>query len=78
MELLSPLFASVEIVDWLGRMPWFGWIAIVAIVSGCFTGTIAGWQRHRERMEMIRLGMHPDQPAPGSEVGSFKTSHPEL
>lgn len=56
-------------------MPWFGTIALVAIVTGCITSCVAGWQKHRERMEMIRHGMHPDHPP---EDALVKTSHPEL
>ena len=48
-------FASI-----LHAIPWFGWIAIVAIICGSVSGIIISWQTHRERLEMIRQGMHPD------------------
>ncbi len=45
-------------------IPWFAWIPIVAIVGGIVRSTITGivksTYQHRERMEMIRMGMHPD------------------
>jgi hypothetical protein len=69
---------AAEVIHWLGGMPWFGWIAIVAIVSGCVTGTISSVLSHRQKMEMIRQGMHPDTPPPAPDSASYKTSHPEL
>jgi hypothetical protein len=50
-------------------IPWFAWVAIVAIVCGTISQTIAQCQRHFERMEMIRHGRDPD-------VG--KTPDPEV
>jgi hypothetical protein len=47
-----------------GGMPWFAWVAIVGIVSGCVTGLVSTVIRHRERMAMIQLGIHPDTPPP--------------
>lgn len=48
-------------------IPWFGWIPILAIVGGIASGTITKLveliHRHKERMTMIRAGMHPDLPA---------------
>jgi hypothetical protein len=44
-------------------VPWFAWIAIVAIVGivfGTTCGSIHSILTHRERMAMIRAGMHPD------------------
>ncbi len=49
----------------LSSMPWFAWVAIVAIVMGGLNGLLSSIHRHRERMAMIRQGMHPDaQKAP--------------
>ena len=44
----------------LATLPWFAWIAIVAIVSGSVCGTLKTLIIHRERMAMIRHGIHPD------------------
>ena len=44
----------------LATLPWFAWIAIVAILSGTVCGTLKTLIIHRERMAMIRHGMHPD------------------
>ncbi len=78
MSSLPLLFAQEEVIRWLDGMPWFGWIAIVAIVCGCFTGTINNFLSHRQRMAMIQQGMHPDTPAPTDTVATYKASHPEL
>jgi hypothetical protein len=47
-------------------MPWFAWIPISAIVLGVVSGTITTLvkqcHQHRERMAMIRMGIHPDAP----------------
>ncbi|WP_169973125.1 hypothetical protein [Tautonia rosea] len=55
----------------IGSIPWFAWIAIVAILSGSVAGIFNSWFRHRERMAMIHQGMHPDS-------GDGKSSVPEL
>jgi uncharacterized membrane protein (DUF106 family) len=47
----------------LTSLPWFAWIAIVAIVSGMIGGVVKTMIIHRERMAMIRQGMHPDSVA---------------
>lgn len=54
----APMFA--EIMSLLGSIPWFAWIAIVAILSGSISGMLKMWLSHRERIEMIRHGIHPD------------------
>ncbi|QDV36642.1 hypothetical protein [Tautonia plasticadhaerens] len=46
----------------LDNIPWFAWIAIVAIVFGSLSGVFAAWFKHRERMAMIQQGMNPDSP----------------
>ena len=62
-----------ELFHWLSGMPWFGWVAIVAIVSGCITGIVKMRYQHAERMEMIRHGINPDfdggKPIVPPEVG---------
>lgn len=52
-------------------IPWFAWIAIVAIVCGSISGVITSCFRHHERMAMIRQGMNPD-------LAGSKSSVPEL
>jgi hypothetical protein len=37
-------------------------IPILAILGGCGIVLSKTWIRHRERMAMIRMGMHPDHP----------------
>jgi hypothetical protein len=47
----------------LEALPWFAWIPIVAIICGTIAGLVKTSITHRERMAMIRQGMHPDVPA---------------
>jgi ABC-type nitrate/sulfonate/bicarbonate transport system permease component len=49
-----------SVVQILAALPWFAWIPIVAIVSGSVCGTFKMLIIHRERMAMIRNGIHPD------------------
>jgi hypothetical protein len=39
-------------------------IPVLAIVLGGAVALSAIWIRHRERMAMISMGMHPDHPEP--------------
>ncbi|WP_152050794.1 hypothetical protein [Tautonia marina] len=55
----------------LASIPWFAWIAIVAITSGSVAGIFHSWFQHRERMAMIRQGMRPD-------LAEEKSSFPDL
>lgn len=74
MDCLSPLLAQAAALApatsdastaerILSSMPWFGWIAIVAMVVGGVNTLVAGWIRHVERMALIRQGINPDAPA---------------
>jgi hypothetical protein len=49
-------------------LPWFAWIAIVAILSGTVSNIITAMIKHRERLAMIQMGMHPDYPPEGRTV----------
>ncbi len=51
----------------LHSIPWWAWIAIVAIVSSSVSEILKASFRHTERIAMIRMGMHPD--ASNSNVG---------
>ena len=53
-----------ESVHLFQSLPWFAWIAIVAIISGCLTDVMKRRYRHMERIEMIRQGMNPDSNKP--------------
>ena len=44
----------------LNAFPWYAWIAIIAIGGGLIRSFVAGLMHHRERMAMIKAGMHPD------------------
>jgi hypothetical protein len=50
------------IVKILGTIPWFAWIAIVAIVGETTVRIVKMKIAHIERMQMIQQGMHPDAP----------------
>lgn len=56
MSDLSHLFSA---------LPWWAWIAIVAMVCGSTTDFLKRRYRHLERMEMIRQGINPDGGKPG-------------
>ena len=45
--------------DVVRSIPWFAWVAIVAIVGGTISSVVASRFRHIQRMEMIRKGMDP-------------------
>jgi hypothetical protein len=49
---------AVEVVAY--SIPWFAWIPIIAIVCASASGIIKMLIVHRERMAMIRMGIHPD------------------
>ncbi len=63
----------MEINPMFVGMPWFGWIAIVAIVSGTITTILKMRMTHHERIEMVRQGMHPDM-----NLDEAKSRIPEL
>ncbi|MGE3822257.1 MAG: hypothetical protein AB7I30_22815 [Isosphaeraceae bacterium] len=56
----------------LSTIPWYAWIAIVAIVCSAASQTYRWRCRHAERMEMIRQGMNPDAVA-GAEKAYTET-----
>jgi hypothetical protein len=44
---------------WASSIPWFAWVAIVAILAGCATSVATAIIKHREKMERIRFGDQP-------------------
>jgi hypothetical protein len=58
------------VVSILNALPWFAWIAIVAIVCGTTGDLLKRSIKHRERMAMIRQGMNPD--AHAEKVHSYE------
>lgn len=59
----------------INAIPWFAWVAIIAIVTGAASSIVAMLIKHRERMAMIERGMNPDDPG---EAASTKTRLGEL
>lgn len=57
----------LEIIE---ALPWYAWVAIVAVIGGSISSTIVRWMSHRERMEMIRHGMHPDSHENAKDVST--------
>ena len=49
-----------NVVAILNTLPWFAWIAIVAIVCETIRSVAKLIFKHHERVEMIRHGMNPD------------------
>jgi hypothetical protein len=60
------------VVSILNALPWFAWIAIVAIVSGTIGDLLKRSIQHRERMAMIQRGINPD--APTEKAHSYEHS----
>ena len=67
----SPVERTLNLI---GMLPWFAWVAIVAIVSGSVSGLLSAWMKHRERMAMIQHGMNPD----AADAAEAKAHVPEL
>jgi hypothetical protein len=59
----------------LSSLPWWAWIGLVAIISGGVSGIVSMVLQHRERMAMIRMGMHPDQKGSCSSYTTEKPYH---
>jgi hypothetical protein len=57
-------FLVHELSNAICQIPWYAWIAIVAIVSGGVTQMLRQRYKHLERMEMIRQGLDPDKGKP--------------
>ena len=45
----------------LKSIPWFAWIAIIAILSSAVVSIFKGIHRHEERMAMIKQGADPSK-----------------
>ncbi len=45
--------------NFMSHIPWFAWIAIVAIIGGVIRQLVSMSHKHQERMEMIRQGIDP-------------------
>lgn len=45
----------------LRSIPWYAWIAIVAIVCSAVRSIFNGIHRHDERMAMIKQGLDPSK-----------------
>ena len=45
----------------LQGIPWYGWVAIVAILAGATRSIIAQTHSHEQRMEMIKRGLDPSE-----------------
>ncbi len=56
-------------VQLLARLPWFAWVAIVAILCSSISGILVQVHRHRERMAMIQNGLYPDGEPPEPAYG---------
>ena len=47
------------LIELLRALPWFAWIAIVAIVGTTVRSVIKANHHHQQRMELIHQGMDP-------------------
>ena len=48
-------------LEFLKSIPWFAWIAIIAILSSAVVSIFKGIHRHEERMAMIKQGADPSK-----------------
>ena len=48
-------------IDFLRVIPWYAWVAIIAILAGAFQTVVKAIHRHEEKMAMIKWGMDPSQ-----------------
>ena len=53
-----------EFKEVVAAMPWYGWIALVAVLGGTVISLVTASQRHQERMEKIKKGIDPDAGGP--------------
>ncbi len=64
-----------RIIAFLNTWPWYAWIPIVAILCGTILSIIRMHIRHKERIAMIRQGIHPDFP-PDEQPTSSEKGYP--
>ena len=57
------MFATDNLWTFLSSIPWWSWVAIVAIVGGITQSIVAMNHKHRERLAMIEKGMDPRKPS---------------
>jgi uncharacterized membrane protein (DUF106 family) len=58
----------------LSAIPWYAWVAIIAIIGGVISGIVSQIINHRERMAMIERGMNPyatDDEVPKTPLGEL-------
>ncbi len=55
------------LLDVLNALPWFAWIAIVAIIGGTVRRAQKARHEHVERMGMIDQGLDPRLPPDSDE-----------
>jgi hypothetical protein len=48
-------------IEFLRSIPWYAWVAIVAILAGAFQAVVKSIHRHEQRMAMIKQGMDPSK-----------------
>ena len=48
-----------ELANVLDKLPWFAWVAIVAIIGSSISSVFIARFRHAERMAMIANGLDP-------------------
>ena len=53
-----------QLASSVASMPWFGWVAIVAVVCGTITKVVSMSHEHFERMAMIQQGLDPRSKGP--------------
>lgn len=61
--MMSQVVVAPTTVALFQHIPWFAWVAMLAIAGGMVSGIVKMIIVHRERMAMIHRGIDPDAPA---------------
>ena len=48
-------------LEFMSSLPWYAWVAIVAILAGAFQSVVKSIHRHEQRMAMIKQGLDPSK-----------------
>lgn len=56
---------GAAMIDWLtalvDMLPWYAWVAMVAIICSSWSSMAKASHRHQERMALIRQGKDPER-----------------
>ena len=50
-----------SIQEFMSSLPWYAWVAIIAIIGGTISSITRANHTHQQRMAMIKQGMDPSK-----------------